>query len=62
MMILIFRLLKTSFNVGILKVKSPLFFPLLGLCVMSLSNDVFILKEFWIVSSLALIFDDLDVY
>lgn len=61
-MILIFRLLKTSFNVGILKVKSPLFFPLLGLCVMSLSNDVFILKEFWIVSSLVLIFDDLDVY
>ncbi len=55
---LIVYILRITFNFHLLKPKSPLYFAVIALLTMSLSNDVFIIKEFWLVIALTLTWHD----
>lgn len=54
--LLIYLLCKT-FSLRTFKIKSPFFFPFIGFLVYSLTNDMFMIKEFWLLVSIILVWD-----
>ncbi|WP_404466674.1 O-antigen ligase family protein [Planococcus rifietoensis] len=60
-LILLLKLFLNSFNFKTVKPLSPLFYPLLAFLIMALSNDVFIIKEFWFLVSLVFLWRKLEI-